>query len=216
MQRLKRSADQVLIAVPSKGRLKEHVFAFLRAKGYPIKPPDGRQLQSQLERRPDHKVVFLHPKDIAYMLEAGVVDVGFTGLDMIAETKVGIRPVIKLGAGSVKMSILVPSDSSWYHPFHLLDKTVATPFPHIARDYFARLKIRVKIRPVLGASEGMPYLGVVDGVVDVVETGGSARENELKSIADDLFDSECVCAVHKPEFHANYPMVNDLLRGLYD
>jgi ATP phosphoribosyltransferase len=97
----------------------------------------------------------------------------------------------------------------------LLGKVIATPFPNLARAYFQRLKIEASIRHIQGASEGMPFLGIVDAIVDVVETGSSAKENGLKIIADDLFDSECVAAVRKPELQSNYVLINNFLRRLY-
>ena len=215
MKRIQRQSDQIVIGMPSKGRLKEHVLAFLASKGLGVKPPVGRELQSQINTLPNHKVVFLHPKDIPLLIEKNVIDVGFSGLDLMKETKANIRPVVRLNLGHVKMAIMVPNDSEWYHPFHLLDRKVATPFPQIAQEYFDRLKMRVDITAIGGASEGMPYLGIVDAIVDVVETGTSAEENNLKVIANDLFDSECICAVNKPEFQSNYQLVNSFLRRIY-
>lgn len=212
---IERKKDQIVIAIPSKGRLKEHVLAFLNEKACSVKPPFGRQLQSTLENLPDHHVVFMHPRDIALMLHEGVIDVGFTGLDLIEETKVKVRPVVRLNCGKVKLALLVPKNSPCYHPFHLMHKTIATPFPNIANAYFQRLKVDVTVRHIQGASEGMPYLGIVDGIVDVIESGGTAIENDLKIIADDLFDSECVAAVNKPELQPNYSLVNAFLRKVY-
>jgi ATP phosphoribosyltransferase len=203
------------IAVPSKGRLKEKVLAFLKDKGYPIKINQGRHLQSVVEGKEHLQIIYLHAKDIVKMLDEGIVDIGFTGLDLIAETNVTLRPVVRLGECKVKLCLLVQDSKPYYHPFHLLDKTIATPFPNIAREYFNRLHIRVNIRTILGASEGIPNLGIADGIVDVVETGSSAKENDLKIIADDLFHSEGVCVVKRPEFQSNYAVINAFLRDIY-
>jgi ATP phosphoribosyltransferase len=215
MQFIKRKKDQIVIAVPSKGRLKEKVLAFLKDKGVIIVPPEGRQLQSVVENSLDHLVVFMHPKDIALMIHEGIIDVGFTGLDLIADTNVQIRPVVRLNSAKVKLALLVPQDSPSYHPFHLLNKSIATPFPNLAKAYFQKLKVDVTIRAIQGASEGLPYLGVVDAIIDIIETGVSAEQNGLKIIADDIFDSECVAAVNKPELQSNYQLVNNFLRKIY-
>lgn len=214
-QFIERGKDQIVIALPSKGRLKEKVLTFLQDKGCTVKPPLGRRLQSVLENDPSCLIVFMHPRDIALMLNEGVIDVGFTGLDLIVETDVHIRPVVRLNCGKVKLALLVPQNSICYHPFHLLNKTIATPYPNLAKAYFQRLKIDVTIRPIQGASEGMPYLGIVDAIVDVIESGNSASENALKIIADDLFESECVACVNKPELQSNYPLINQFLRKIY-
>ncbi|MCB1135667.1 MAG: ATP phosphoribosyltransferase [Chlamydiia bacterium] len=214
MEYITRSAEQIILGIPSKGRLKSIVIDYLASHGYPVRTKE-RQLQGEVEDQPQYKVVFAHPKDIPIFLDKGVLDVGFTGLDMIHETQSKVRPVIKTGGGYVKMSIMVPETKPHYHPFHLLDQTIGTPFPNITRAYFDQLKVRVNVQPILGASEGMPYLGLVDAIVDVVETGTSARENGLKVVANDLFDSECVVAVKTPEIQENHRIINDFLRSLY-
>lgn len=215
MRHIERKKDQIVVAIPSKGRLKEHVLNFLESKGCPVKPAEGRQLQTTFVNDPAYLVVFMHARDIAIMLDKGVIDVGFTGLDLIAETKVAVRPIIRLNAGKVKVALMVPKTDPAYHTFHLLHKSVATPFPNLAKAYFDRLKVEVSIHPLQGASEGIPYLGIADAIVDVVETGTSVTENGLKIIADDIFDSECIAAVNKPETQINYPMINQFLRRIY-
>ena len=215
MEKILPCSDKITIAIPSKGRLKEHVLNYLKAKNYSVIPEGPRSLQGIFEGRNNHRIVFMHPRDIATMLEENIVDVGFTGLDLIADTRAKIRPVIRLDKGHVKMAVLVPEYSEMYHPFHLLHKTVATPFPRITKDFFDQLKVEVNVRGIQGASEGMPYLGVVDAIVDVIESGTTAKENNLKVIFDDLFDSECVAAVHKPELRSNFRLVNQFLRDMY-
>jgi ATP phosphoribosyltransferase len=157
----------------------------------------------------------MHARDIATLLGKGVIDVGFTGLDLIVDTQVVVRPVVRLDMGKVKVALLVPNTDPSYHPFHLLHKTIATPFPNLAKAYFDHLKIDVKIHPIQGASEGIPYLGIADAIVDVVETGESAAGNGLKIIADDIFVSECIGAVNKPEIQVNYQIINNFLRKIY-
>lgn len=208
--------EKATIAIPSKGRLKEKVLDFLQKKGYSVLPPKGRELWSAIEGKEHLRVIFLHAKDIATFIDEGVVDIGFTGLDCIFETGARVRPVVRLGECKVKVCILVPESSPWYHPFHLLDKVVATPFPNIAKAYFDKLKVKTQIRTILGSSEGIPALQIADAIVDIVETGDSAKDNGLKIIAEDLFDSECVCAVKKPEFQPNYQVIHQFLRDIYE
>lgn len=204
------------IAIPSKGRLKERVLQFLEKKGYPVLPPKGRELWTTIVGKEHLKVIFLHAKDIAVLIDEEVIDIGFTGLDCIFETKASIRPVVRLGECKVKICILVSEESPSNHPFHLLNKVVATPFPNIAKAYFEKLKVKTNIRPIVGSSEGIPALKICDAIVDIVETGESAKDNGLKIIAEDLFESECVCAVKKPELQPNYRVVHQFLRDIYE
>lgn len=215
MEHVYRNVDQIVLGIPSKGRLKTHILEYLAEHGVVVQLKSERQLKGEVAGMPHIKVVFAHPKDIPLFLEKGVLDIGFTGLDLVYETRAKVRPVVKTGRGHMKMSLMVPDDKDQNHPFHLMDKTVGTPFPKIAHAYFAKLKVRVNICPIQGASEVMPYLGLVDGIVDVVETGKSAEENCLKIITDDIFDSECIAIVKDPECKENYKVVNEFLKRIY-
>lgn len=215
MQFFERKSGQIIVAVPSKGRLKAHVTDFLSECGYEFPEDIGRKLQTVLNDDDRFQVAFLHPKDIPPMVALGRVDVGFSGLDLIYETKADVRSLIKIGRGHVRMAIAVPEDKDITHPFHLMNKVVGTSFPNMAKEYFERLKVDVEVRPILGASEGMPYLGVVDAIMDVVETGSSLKANHLTIIDNDIFDSECVLMVARPELQKNYKLVNEFLRSVY-
>ena len=215
MEFYQRKKGQIIIGVPSKGRLKEHVTNFLNEKGYKLPDDLGRVLQTILNDDEQFKVVFAHPKDIPVLVDKGSIDIGFTGLDLIYETRVNVRPLIRLGLGKVKMALAVPVKKDITHPFHLMHKTVGTSFPNITKEYFDSLKVDVNIEPIRGASEGMPYLGVVDAIVDVVETGKSLVANQLEIIDDEIFDSECVLIVSKPEFQMNHELVHNFVRDLY-
>jgi len=215
MQHFTRKKNQIIIGIPSKGRLKKHVLDFLGEKNYVIPAHMGRRLQTRLNNDSRFRVVFLHPKDIPLMIEQGAIDTGFSGLDLIYETRATVRPIIKIGRGHVRMALAVPADAAVNHPFHLMGKTVGTAFPNLTREYFDRLKVDVSIQEIRGASEGMPYLGVVDAIMDVVETGKSLTANHLKIIDDHIFHSECVLMVGKPELQKNYELLNQFLRSIY-
>lgn len=216
MEFIKKTAEQIVIAIPSKGRIQIHVSHFLESKGLKVDLETiGRKLQTHIKDHANCKVILMHPKDIPLFVERSVVDIGFTGLDLLHETEAKVRPLLRLGKGFVKMSLIVPNTSDISHPFHLMNKTVGTPFPNIAHNYFKNLKIPVTIETIQGASEGMPFTGVVDAIVDVVESGATINENHLRIIDSEIFDSECVCIVNQPEFKSNYQAVNQFLRRIY-
>src|SRR5690349_3443259 len=114
----------VTIAIPSKGRLKSQVLQFLASKGFCIVEPKRREMHTTIHGHPHFKIVFLHPKDIALLLHEGAVDIGFTGLDLIAETKAEVQTVFSLNSSKVSLCILAPFNSSISQPYQLQNKTV--------------------------------------------------------------------------------------------
>ncbi len=215
MEQIIRNSTDIIIGIPSKGHLKSPTIEFLSKFGLEITLKTKRLFRTEITEHPNYKIVLSHPMDIPFLLDQGVIDIGFTGLDIIREKQIKLRPIVKTGYGKVKMCLMTTKIKNFNHPLYLQDKSIATPFPNIAQDYFDKLKIKIKLYPIHGTSEIMPYLGFVDGIIDIVETGASAHENNLNIIADDIFISECVAAVSKPELHSNYFEVNNFLRRIY-
>ena len=61
---------------------------------------------------------------------------------------------------------------------------MATKFPRIARDYYAAQGRDIDIIKLNGSIELAPILGLSDVIVDIVETGTTLRENDLKVITE--------------------------------
>ena len=215
MEHITCNSTNVIIGIPSKGHLKNPTIDFLSKCGFKLQFESQWHLQAKILEYPNYKVVLVHPKDMPFLLKCGVIDIGFTGLDIIKEMKIMVQPVVKTSKGKTKICLMTPKNKKFSHPFHLMNKSIATSFPNITQEYFDKLKVNVKVYYIHGASEGMPYLDFVDCIVDVVETGISAAKNRLKIIIDDIFESECVAIVDKPVLRSNYREVNKFLRSIY-
>ena len=59
---------------------------------------------------------------------------------------------------------------------------VASPFPRLAAQFFARRGQHVEIVPLSGAAEVAPHLGIADVVVDITSTGSTLRVNGLRQL----------------------------------
>lgn len=57
---------------------------------------------------------------------------------------------------------------------------VATKYPQITRNYFAAKGQAVELIQLHGSIEVAPLLGLADVIVDIVETGQTLKENQLK------------------------------------
>ena len=69
---------------------------------------------------------------------------------------------------------------------------VGTKFMHLARQYFEEHKVEnVQLIEIQGATEVMVLLDLVDGIVEIVETGSSLREHDLIEI-DQVLTAQAV------------------------
>ncbi|RPJ08366.1 MAG: ATP phosphoribosyltransferase, partial [Spirochaetaceae bacterium] len=57
-------------------------------------------------------------------------------------------------------------------------------FPHITQSFFKKHKARVDCLEMSGALEIMIGLGLADAIMDIVETGDTMRENNLKVVEE--------------------------------
>jgi ATP phosphoribosyltransferase len=126
------------------------------------------------------------------LVEEGVVDLGITGSDHVAEKAAGVSVHQQLGFGRCRLSVAVHRDAAYRSVGDLAGKVVGTKFVALAARYFEEHGVAdVHILPIQGAVEVMVLLGLVDGIVEIVETGNSLVENDLVEI-DTLLEAQAV------------------------
>ena len=130
----------------------------------------------------DITVVLAKAPDVITYVEHGVCDIGVVGKDTIFERGGAFYEVLDLGFGKCRFALAVPEGADFYDGYDV--KRLASKYPHVTRDYFARKGMDVDIIKIEGSVELAPLLGLVDGIVDLVETGNTLRENGLVAIED--------------------------------
>ena len=173
------------IAIPSKGRLRDRSVELLTRAGVQMRP-EGRRLHSVCNET-GIAVIFAHTQDIPALVAEGVVELGITGSDLVLEKNVAVEQHRKLGFGHCRLSVAVHVDAAYRRPADLGGKRVGTKFPRLAREFFADQGAHdVHMIEIQGAVEGMVPLGLVDAIVEIVETGTSLAENDLRELAEIL------------------------------
>jgi ATP phosphoribosyltransferase len=193
----------LVIAVPSKGRLKEQVEGWLADCGLKLEVTGGaRGYLASLKGVPGAQVRLLSAVDIAEALDSGEVHMGVTGEDLLRERGddldarvLLLRP---LGFGRADLVTAVPK--SW------LDVETMSDLEEVAHDFLARTGRRMRVATKYlaqtrsffarhgvadyrivesgGATEGAPATGAAELVVDITTTGATLVANGLKVLAD--------------------------------
>lgn len=170
--------DQLRIAVPSKGRLRDRAVEVLQGAGLRFRL-SGRRLFSVCSDT-DTRIIFSNVQDIPVLVAEGVVDLGITGSDQVLEKRVDVIEHHKLGFGKCRVSVAAHKDSTIRKPSDLSGKVVGSSFANLATDYFRENGVEdVHVISIEGAVEVMVLLGLVDAIVEIVETGNSLLENDL-------------------------------------
>jgi len=169
------------IALPNKGRLKEPSIQILKEAGYSFRVKE-RALYATCTND-DIVFVFVRTDDIPVLVDKGIVDLGITGTDLVAEKNAVVDELLALGFGKCRLCVAGPAagtENDLKNLKSLQNKTVATSFPNITYNYFKQKMIDIECVELSGSVEIMINLGLADAIVDIVETGDSLRANGLE------------------------------------
>ncbi|HLZ83896.1 MAG TPA: ATP phosphoribosyltransferase [Caulobacteraceae bacterium] len=195
----------LIIAIPSKGRLKEQVEDWLADCGLALRAAGGaRGYSASLDGFDDVQVRLASASDIASQLHAGEVHLGVTGEDLLRETANGGAAAVLLltPLGFGRADLVVAAPRSWVDVETMADVDdvahlylartgrrlrVATKYLAQTRTFFARHGIAdYRLVESGGATEGAPAAGAAELVVDITTTGATLAANGLKVLAGGL------------------------------
>lgn len=170
-------ADMLNIALP-KGRLGEKVYDIFEKAGYgcPSIRENNRKLIFENEEN-GVRYFWVKPSDVAIYVERGAADIGVAGKDILLEYNPDVYELCDLKMGICRMAVAAKNDFV-DNPEKTL--RVATKFPNITKKYYSSLSREIDIIKLNGSIEIAPILGLSDVIVDIVETGTTLKENNLR------------------------------------
>lgn len=183
----------IKIAIPNKGVLQPPSIRLLKWAGIGIENNSTKRLYSKTNRD-NILVLFARTNDIPKYVESGAADIGITGMDLVEENNADVTVLMKLDFGKCRVSVAVPVDLPISSIRELRGKRLATKLPNISKAYLKKKGIDAKIVKLGGATELAPLLGIADGIIDIVSTGGTLRANNLREIAIIMKSSACLIA----------------------
>lgn len=177
------------IAVPNKGALSEASAHMLREAGYHLRS----NTKTLVHRDSDNDVEFfyLRPRDIAVYVGSGILDLGITGRDLLAESAADAHQIMELGFGVSRFHYAaLPGTFNSVHD--LEGKRIATSFPTLVKRHLKKNAVKAETVELDGAVEVSIELGVADAIADVVETGSTLRQAGLETFGEPIMHSQGV------------------------
>jgi ATP phosphoribosyltransferase len=197
--------SKLVLAIPSKGRLKEACGEWFAARGLVLEQEAGtRGYRARLAGLPEVEVMLLSAGEIASSLLAGDVHMGVTGEDLLREAAPELEGRLHLAAamGFGFADVVVAVSRYWidvstmadlddvcaaFAATHRKRLRVATKYAALTRGFFAHNGIAdYRIVPSGGATEGAPAAGTAEVIVDITTTGATLRDNGLKILDDGI------------------------------
>lgn len=172
------------IGLPS-GSLQNATVELFAKAGYRIRIPD-RSVFPQWDD-PGISSVLFRAQEISRYVVDGVIDCGLTGHDWVVENgnKDDVVEICELeysraSSNPANWVLAVPDESPVQKVEDLAGKIIATELVNTTKQYFAEKKIPVTVEFSWGTTEIKAR--ILDGIVDITETGSSIRANNLRII----------------------------------
>lgn len=164
----------------TKGRLENQFLTFFKSLGFDIKPltEKGRKLRVETDQ---FEFIFAKGVDVTTYVQYGIADLGVVGGDILAEFQPDVYDLFPLPFGQCRMAVAKEKGKQWPEE----KKTIASKYTNITKAFFKEKGESVDIIKLEGSVELAPILDLADGIVDIVETGTTLKENGL--IVDEEF-----------------------------
>ncbi len=175
--------EKVLKIGLPKGSLQESTFDLFRRAGFDVQVSSRSYFPSFDD--PELNAVMFRAQEMSRYVEDGVVDMGLTGLDWVCENNSDVVEVCELvyskaTSKPARWVLAVPNESPVEKVEDLNGKIIATELVNVTRSYFAGRNIDVRVEFSWGATEVKARL--LDGIVEITETGSSLRANNLRIV----------------------------------
>lgn len=167
----------ITIALP-KGRLGDKVYNLFASIGYDCSEiyDDNRKLVFE-NKENGVRYLLVKPSDVAVYVYHGAADIGIAGKDILDECGLSLYELLDLKLGKCSMCVAAPNE---YREDPSRPIRVATKFPNIAKKHYMSFNREIEIIKLNGSIEIAPLVGLSDVIVDIVETGTTLKENNLK------------------------------------
>ena len=206
--------EKIIIGLPSKGRLKLETEKLFHKIGLSANiGSNERSYRNKLKNFPDVEIFYLQPVEIPLQLRLGSIHLGITGEDLLREKiqilDKSVKILQKYNYGFAKLVVSVPK--GWIDVDYMSDLEevcnffrkknnrrlrVATKYPDLTRNFFSRFGIIHYITvETLGATEGAPFNGLSEIIVDITSSGKTLEDNDMKVLKDGLIMSSSACLI---------------------
>jgi ATP phosphoribosyltransferase len=129
--------------------------------------------------------MLVRPQEQPRYVQDGLIDAGFTGLDLIREARADIVEVLevhsKVNGFFTRWVLCVPNDSPVRDVRDLEGKRIATELVQLTRDFLEQKGVSARVEYSYGATEvKVPLLA--DAIMESTVTGSSIRANGLRIV----------------------------------
>jgi len=165
--------NKLILAIP-KGRMMTDSLKLLNQAGLNLDiSQKGRALKIDAG---DAIIIEMRNGDVPTYVELGVADAGIVGKDVLLESSANVYEPVDLGFGACRLSLIRPVGAAGNI------KRIASKYPKTTERYLKSIGKSAEVIKLSGSVELASISGLADAVVDIVQTGGTLKANNLEEI----------------------------------
>ncbi len=178
-------SERVLrLAIPN-GNLQQATVELFGRAGYNMAVQPRSYFPAVDDR--DIQCMLVRPQEQPRYVQDGLIDLGFSGIDLIREAGADVVEVLdagssKVSAFSTRWVLVVPEGSAIRNVKDLEGKRIATELVNVSRAFLEEHGVQALVEYSYGATEVKPPL-LADAIVDSTVTGTSLKANDLRIVA---------------------------------
>jgi len=169
----------------AKGRILDEALPLFERVGLkPVEAPaKSRKLVLDTESG-RAQLVIIRSADVPTYVQFGAAQLGIVGKDVLLEHGGGdLAELADLGLARCRLVVAEPASlAAADDPSRWQRLRIATKYPNITRRHFAAKGVQTRIIKLYGSMELAPLVGLSDRIVDLVDTGGTLKANNLAEV----------------------------------
>ncbi|KAF2319916.1 hypothetical protein GH714_020470 [Hevea brasiliensis] len=197
--------NEVRLGLPSKGRMASDTLDLLKDCQLSVKQVNPRQYVAEIPQLSNLEVWFQRPKDIVRKLLSGDLDLGIVGFDTVSEYGKGnedlilvhdaleflimgffenvksMRELAQMPQWTAEKPLRVATGFTYLGPKFMKENGLEHVIFQLLMEHW-KLHLRQWNMKMRGLSLSKKLMGIADAILDLVSSGTTLRENNLKEI----------------------------------
>ena len=209
--------NKIIIAIP-RGRIIEECKKFLNKTSFAPEPLLFSEKTRKLtfkSKDPSINYIKVRAFDVCTFVAFGAAQIGVAGDDVIQEYDYSeVYAPLDLNIGHCRLSVAAPTNflkkddpSTWS------SIRVATKYPNLSKNFFAKKGIQVETIKLNGSMELAPSLHMCRRIVDLISTGKTLKENGLKEV-DKIMDIQSKLIVNRSAYKTKTKKIESIINQI--
>jgi len=171
--------ENLIIALP-KGRVFDDFLPLIKGTKFDLKEDPSKTRKILIDTNaPQVKILIIRGWDVPTFVTSGAAHIGIVGKDILLEKySEEFIELADLKIGSCRLSLAGKPEMI----NGKLKLKIATKYPYSSKKYLESMGIQAEIVYLHGSQEIAPLIGLSDGIIDLVDSGKTLKENGLEEL----------------------------------